>query len=92
MAKPDPDLAQILEKDLLQQYGPLIGNDALRSALGYPSQDAFRQALARGRLPVPVFALPKRRGKFALVKDVAAWLARCRADASLPPAVKEVPM
>ena len=84
MTKADNALIEALESDLLTRFGPIVGNDDLCAALGYPSREAFRQALARGQLPVPVFALPKRRGKFALVKDVAAWLARCRADAVLP--------
>lgn len=77
-------LARALESDLLTRFGPIVGNDDLCAALGYPSREAFRQALARGQVPVPVFALPKRRGKFALVKDIATWLARCHANA-VPP-------
>lgn len=68
-------LAEALERDLLGRYGPMISGDELRTALGYASMDAFRQALARKTVPVPVFALPNRRGKYALVKDVATWLA-----------------
>lgn len=69
------NLAEALERDLLEKHGPLLANDALRIALGYQSMDAFRQALVRKTVPVPVFALENRRGKFALVKDVANWLA-----------------
>lgn len=75
MSDLSPTLAEALERDLLARYGPLIGNDQLCQALGYSSIDAFRQAQSRGLLPVPVFSIPKRRGKFALVKDVAQWLA-----------------
>lgn len=82
--KADPALAQALENDLLGRHGPMLGNDDLRVALGYPSREAFRQALTREQVPVPVFSLPRRRGKFALVKDVAAWLARCHAEAPRP--------
>jgi hypothetical protein len=71
-------LVQALESDLLRRYGPLIGHDDLRQALGYPTMDAFRQALSRRQLPVPVFAMPHRRGKYALAKDVAQWLAQLR--------------
>ena len=75
------DLASALERDLLEKHGPMIANDDLRIALGYPTMDAFRQALSRKTVPVPVFALEKRRGKFALVKDVAEWLAAQRKNA-----------
>lgn len=43
---------------------------------------AFRQALARNTVPIRVFGLPKRRGKFAFVEDVAYWLALQRETAS----------
>lgn len=76
------ELAEALERDLNDKHGPLIANDALRVALGYPSMNAFRQALVRGTVPVPVFALENRRGKFALAKDVAAWLAAQRNGAA----------
>jgi hypothetical protein len=72
------NLATALEQDLMEKHGPLIANDALRIALGYQSMDAFRQALVRKTVPVPVFALENRRGKYALVKDVAMWLAEQR--------------
>lgn len=68
-------LAQALEADLLQHYGPILSGESLRRALGYPSMAAMRQAVLRGTVPVPIFPLQHRRGKFALVKDVAMWLA-----------------
>jgi hypothetical protein len=77
-------LAVVLERDLLSHYGPMIGQDELRQVLGYATMDAFRQALSRRQLPVPVFALPNRRGKYALAKDVAIWLASMRRSALLP--------
>lgn len=85
------ELAAELERELLKIHGPLIANDDLRTALGYPSMDAFRQALARKTVPVPIFTPPKRRGKFALVKDVAEWLAAQREAASQKRRVQEAP-
>lgn len=76
------NLADVLEADLLNQYGPILTGDALRKTLGYPSMDALRQAYSRGTLPVPVFPLKNRRGKYALVKDVARWLAENRNQAA----------
>ena len=67
-------LEVLLERQLMHRYGPLIGNDDLSQALGYPSKDAFRQALSRKSVPVPVFEIENRRGKFALIGDVAKWL------------------
>jgi hypothetical protein len=71
-------LAQELEKDLLNLYGPILTGDSLRKALGYRSMDALRQAVARKTVPVLIFSLENRRGKFALAKDVATWLATQR--------------
>jgi len=61
--------------DLLAQYGPLISGRDLVRCLGYKSAAAFRQALKRGSLPVPVFELPNRKGKFALTSEVVRWFA-----------------
>ncbi|UJF21695.1 hypothetical protein [Shewanella sp. OMA3-2] len=72
-------LSQALEKDLLEFYGaPMLQSEKLKEALGYRSIDALRQAINRGTVPVHVFTIPNRRGKFALVKDVAYWLAEQR--------------
>lgn len=71
-------LARSLELDMLNQHGYMLSGDSLRKALGFASMDALRQAIARDKLPVPVFSIENRRGKFALVKDVAIWLAEQR--------------
>ncbi|KQZ60028.1 hypothetical protein ASD53_02365 [Lysobacter sp. Root559] len=85
-ARPDPvdALSEALEETLLLRYGPMIGHDDLRQALGFLSMDAFRQALCRQQLPVPVFSIRNRRGKYALTLDVARWLAQLRAGAQFP--------
>ena len=70
----DPRAAEI-EAQLTKEHGTLLTGESLRRALGYRSIDALRQAMSRGTLPVPVFTIPNRRGRFALVRDVAAWLA-----------------
>lgn len=67
-----------LHDSLLRLHGPMIYGDDLRSALGYPSKDAFRQAIVRKTIPIPIFDIEHRKGKFALTKDVAAWLAKQR--------------
>lgn len=71
-------LSIILERDLMNRYGPIIGRDDLRKALGYKTDDAFRQALSRNTIPIAVFEIEHRKGKFALVKDLAAWLETVR--------------
>ncbi len=68
-------LAEAIEAKLMKDEGALLSGDALRRVLGYRSMDALRQAISRGTVPVPVFTLPNRRGRFALTRDVARWLA-----------------
>ncbi len=69
-------LAEQLEKDLLLMYAsPLITGEDLQKAMGFRSVDALRQAIVRKTIPVKVFSLDNRRGKYALVKDIARWLA-----------------
>lgn len=75
-------LAKTIEKDLLELYGtPLLSSETLQKALGYRSIDALRQAILRKTVPVNVFSLENRRGKFALVKDISIWLAEKATEA-----------
>lgn len=77
------ELANILESDLLRTFGPVMGVDDLHRALGYPSKEAFRQSLVRNTVAIPLFELDGRRGKFALVKEVARHLAEQRFKATM---------
>lgn len=70
-----------LRQDLESRHGMMLGGQALWTSLGYPTADAFRQAFTRGVVPIPVFQLPRRRGKFALARDIAHWLAEQRISA-----------
>lgn len=79
----DNALYTTLEGELIAIYGPLVSGKTLQSILAYPSQAAFRQAAARNLLPVPVFCIEHRRGKFALVRDIAAWLSQRRNSVDL---------
>ena len=64
----------VFEARLIRALGATVGGEALSRALGYPSQDAFRKAHHRGRVPVAIFEVAGRRGRFATVVDIAAWL------------------
>lgn len=74
-------LVQEIECGLTDRHGPVLGGKALHQVLGYPTAAAFRQAMLRGAVAVPIFEIPKRRGRFALARDVALWLVQCRANA-----------
>ena len=69
------ELANSLEQDLLQTFGPMIYGQVLYKSLGYTSADAFRQAISRQSVPVDTFPIEGRRGKFALTRDIAKWIA-----------------
>ena len=75
---------------LHHHYGPLMGGRRLYRALGYDSAEIFRASLSRGRVPVPVFPIAGRRGKFALTVDVVQWLVEARGQTGIlaPPAEK----
>lgn len=71
-------LATELERTIEEKYGVLLNDEQLCALLAYRSMDAFRQSVNRKTLPVPVFSIPNRKGKFALTRDVARWLAEQR--------------
>ena len=71
-------LQQSLEAELFTRHGPIMTGEALLQALGYPSHEAFRQSLSRDKTSVQIFTIEHRKGKFALVKDVARHLAEQR--------------
>jgi hypothetical protein len=83
------ELANSLEQDLLQTFGPMIYGQVLYKSLGYTSADAFRQAVSRQSVPVDTFPIEGRRGKFALTRDIAKWIARQKIE-NTQPVKKEV--
>ena len=53
------DLARELNDQLFKQFGPILPPSALAKALGYRSTLAYRQAIARNTVPVPLFRIPQ---------------------------------
>ncbi len=80
----DGDGDAALREYLLQLHGPLMHGQALWSALGFRSSEAFGKALRRQTVPVQTFEIPGRRGRFAKTLDVAAWLQTLGGPACLP--------
>lgn len=77
-----PDsLADELEAKLTARYGVLLSTQALIQVLGFPSLKAYQQAVARRTIPIPLFKLENRRGRFGLARDVAIWLVAQRQTA-----------
>lgn len=77
-------LAEDLEHKLIREYGICLSGEALSRALGYRSVGTLRQAIKYRTVPVPLFPIKNRRGKYALAGDVARWLAGQRAAIGLP--------
>ncbi len=75
-------MADDQERKLLHEFGPILTGERLMRILGYPSLGSLRQAIKRRTVPVPVFPLKNRRGRYALTKDVARWLAELQAGAT----------
>jgi hypothetical protein len=73
-AQHDHNAADSAAHLLEQLYGPVIPSAVLWRALGFPSPDALRKAIARGTAPVQTFTLENRRGRFAYTRDVVLWL------------------
>ncbi len=71
-------LSAELEEALTERYGIMLNSSVLWKELGYSSTAAFRVAVARGSVELPLFSIANRKGKFALSKDVAEWVSRQR--------------
>ena len=63
-----------LRQLMIREYGAVVGGRDLRSALGFKSTAAFGHAVRSGYIPLRIFEMPGRRGRFALVSDIADWL------------------
>lgn len=83
-ASPLEQLAEDLERKLIREVGVLLSGEALARSLGYRSVGTMRQAIKYRTVPVPLFPIKNRRGKYALAKDVARWIAEQRASVGLP--------
>lgn len=75
----DQIYSQLLDR-LSDTYGPMIAGQDLARVLGYRTMSAFRQALRRNQIKVPLMDLPHRQQKFALTIDVANWLIEHRSN------------
>lgn len=83
-ATPIERLAEEIERKLIREYGICLSGEALARSLGYRSVGTMRQAIKHRTVPVPLFSIKDRRGKYALAGDVARWLAGQRASVGLP--------
>lgn len=74
-----------LEQKLIHEYGMLLHGACLQRAMGFGSLEALRQAIKRRTIPVRVFSIDGRRGKFATPRDVARWLVQFEDLVGIPP-------
>lgn len=79
----DDDLGESLANQLIDKHGPLISGEDLWKSIGFTSATAFKQAKSKGRLDIPVFSLPNRRGSYAFTEHVAEWLRKLAKEAKM---------
>lgn len=53
---------------------PILNAVEAARLMGFPSSEALTKARQTGRLPIPMFQIPGRRGWFAATHVVKAWL------------------
>jgi hypothetical protein len=79
---PVEKLADEIRRELVHEYrSSMLWGEDLARVLGYGSVGSLRQAIKHRTVAVPLFPLDKRRGKYALIMDVAAWIAKQRVAA-----------
>lgn len=61
---------------------PILSAADTARIMGFPTCDALNKARQTGRLPIPMFQLPGRRGWFAARHVVKAWLEDALVSAS----------
>jgi len=66
-------------REILGDVGNVVTGEPLRRALGFSTLGAMTKAIERKKLPLPLFDMPNRRGKFILARELACFLARQRA-------------
>lgn len=71
-------LAEAIKDVLLMVHGPLLAGDLLWRVLGYSTVDGLRQAVHRKNAPIEMMQLDNTPKKFAMIYDVANWLAEQR--------------
>ncbi|WP_223789934.1 hypothetical protein [Marinicella meishanensis] len=69
-----------IEQKLIAEYGILISGEPLSKALGFKSIAAFRKAIERGTIELPIMTFKNRKGKYAVSSDVAEWITNNRFD------------
>jgi hypothetical protein len=74
-------LALKLERELMHAYGsPLLTGQKLAEAMGFRSIHSLRKQMSQKNFPIELFTINGRRGRFALVRDIALWLAKQRLE------------
>jgi len=60
--------------DLYLSGAPLMTSPETARAMGFKTVSALSKARLAGRLPIPMFTVPGRRGWFASTERIRAWL------------------
>ena len=74
----------VLQQQLLEKYGPLLGGDDLARALGYRTSAAMKKAWREKAEKLNFFRIPGRRGLYCRTGDVATWFCGVASQPALP--------
>lgn len=77
------EFGEEIANELIANHGPLISGEDLWRTMGFSNAGAFRQAKAQGRIEVPVFSLPNRRGTYAFTRHIADWLRKLAKEVAM---------
>jgi len=83
---PDPHATA---RSILRQYGGVVTESDAAEVLRFPNRLALRRAVELGRLPIRMFEIPGRRGRWVLFSCLADALDAINAPA--PPEAAPVP-
>lgn len=62
------------EAELFIPRTPILSAGEAARLMGFPTSEALTKARQTGRLPIPMFRIPGRRGWFTATHVVKAWL------------------
>lgn len=76
--------SQATDSKLYLPKAPILSSTETARLLGFRTTKALSRARSAGRLPIPMFRVPGRRGWFAATQDIKAWLEAVLNSRTLP--------
>jgi sRNA-binding regulator protein Hfq len=67
-----------LISQLTERYGEMVDLKTLSKIIGYKTVDALKYAIRKNQFEVTTFFIEGRKGRFAMIRDVASWMIECK--------------